>query len=588
MKLRERENIVLRGIGASPGIAIASGFFLNRSMPSFIKSYVPEKDVEREVAKFLGAVESSKLQLSGIKETIQDKESDQYKILDVHLSILEDSMLIDSTVKLIKDFNFKAEWALNRVLEDLIESFQRIEDTYLKQRGDDIRQIGHRIFDNLSGKKVDSIQEVGEEVIIVAQDLSPADTAQMIDRPVKGFATDMGSRTSHTVIVARSLRIPAVVGLGNITNNFLPGVEYIIDGYEGLVIIAPDETTVYEYRKKLLRLEKKRVSMVKFSKLPAVTRDGRSFKIMANIELPHEAGKAIDMGADGIGLYRTEFIYLNRRALPTEEEQFEIYRSVVEKFPRLGVTIRTIDLGGDKFASHIDLAEEMNPAMGLRAIRFCLREKGIFKTQLRSILRASAYGKTRIMFPMISGVREVREAMAVVEEAKKELKMEGLKYDAGIELGIMIEIPSAALISDILAGMVDFFSIGTNDLIQYALAIDRVNEYVTYLYEPLHPAVIRMIHNIVISGHEKGIKVAMCGEMAGETQYLPVLLGLELDELSMTSDSIPFVKGIIRKSRFDDAKSFLQGIRSLETGLDVSVRLKEKFEELFPEEINAK
>ncbi len=582
------KNIIFTGIGASPGIAIAKGFFLNRAIPNFIKSFIPEKDVTSEVNKFLEAVDLSKSQLLDIRGTLQDETSEHHKILGVHLSILEDSMLIDSTVKLIQDYNFKAEWALNRVLDDLVESFHKIEDLYLKQRGDDIKQIAHRIFENLAGKRIDSILEVMEDVVIISHDLSPADTAQMIDQPVRGFATDVGSRTSHTVIVARSLRIPAVVGLGNITQTFRPGVEYIIDGYEGVVIIAPDDSTVYEYRKKLTRKEKKRVFMVKFSKLPAVTKDGRRVEVMANIELPNEAYQAREFGADGIGLYRTEFIYLNRRDLPSEEEQFDIYKKVAEKFPMAGVTIRTIDLGGDKFASHVDLAEEMNPAMGLRAIRFCLKEKDIFKTQLRAILRASIYGKTRIMFPMISGVREIREAIGLVNDVKNELKNEGLPYDSGIQLGCMIEVPSAALISDILAKMVDFFSIGTNDLIQYSLAIDRVNEYVTYLYEPLHPAVIRMIRYIVESAHGGGIPVAMCGEMAGEHQYIPILLGLELDELSMNADSIPLVKGIIRKSRFEEAKEFVGGVGSCETGADISAKLRVKFEELFPEEINGK
>jgi phosphotransferase system enzyme I (PtsI) len=410
----------------------------------------------------------------------------------------------------------------------------------------------------------------------------------MLGRSVKGFATDMGSRTSHTAIVARSLRIPAVVGLGSVTSYFSYDEMYIIDGYEGIVIISPDDSLISDYGKKLARMEKKRRSLVKFSKLPSITRDGRRLKVMANIEMPHEADRALELGADGIGLYRTEFIYLNRRDMPLEDEQFKIYKSVVEKFEGGEVTIRTLDLGGDKFVSHVDLAEEMNPAMGLRAIRFCLREKEIFKTQLRAIFRASVYGRVRIMFPMVSCVWEIQEAMKVVSEVKSELSDKGLSFDEEVKIGIMIEVPSAAIISDILAGMVDFFSIGTNDLIQYSLAIDRVNESVTYLYDPLHPAIIRMIKFIVDSAHNAGIKVAMCGEMAGDHMFLPVLIGLELDELSMNADSIPLAKTIIRKSDFEDAKVFLESIRSHMTGKDISETLRSKFEELYPEEVGEK
>jgi phosphotransferase system enzyme I (PtsI) len=582
---RDMKNIIVSGIPASPGVAIGKGFFLDRALPSFIKSYISREEVEDEVEKFLSAVSRSTKQLRSIRDSLPDKSGEHYQILGVHLSMLEDSMLIDSTIRMIRDYYFKAEWALDKVLQNLVESFHQMEDHYLKQRGDDIRQIAHRIFENLAGRRVDSILEVDEDVVIIAHDLSPADTAQMMDLPVKGFATDMGSTTSHTAIVARSLRIPAVVGLGSVTNYFSYDETYVIDGYEGIVIVSPDQVLVTDYQKKLGRMEKRRRSLVKFSKLPSVTNDGRKLKIMANIELPHEADHALELGADGIGLYRTEFIYLNRRDMPLEDEQFEIYRNVVEKFEGDEVTIRTFDLGGDKFVSHVDLAEEMNPAMGLRAIRFCLKEKEIFKTQLRAILRASAHGRVRIMFPMVSCVWEIEEAKKIVEEVKGDLTRKGLSFDEEIKVGIMVEVPSAAIISDILAGMVDFFSIGTNDLIQYSLAIDRVNESVTYLYDPLHPAIIRMIKFIVDSGHSAGIDVAMCGEMAGDQLFLPILLGLELDELSMNADAIPLAKTIIRKSNFAEARDFLETIKSYTTGRDITESLRFRFEELYAEEL---
>lgn len=581
----ESKNIILKGIAASPGISIAKGYFLDRALPSFIKSYVSKQQVKEEIDRFLGAVSRSKLQLMEIRDSLVDKNSDQYQILEVHLSMLEDSMLVDSTIKMIRDYHFKAEWALNKIVQELLDSFHRIEDVYLKQRGDDIKQIAHRLFENLAGRRVDSVQEVEDDVVIIAHDLSPADTAQMMDRPVKGFATDMGSRTSHTAIVARALRIPAVVGLGSVTSYFSYDETYIIDGYEGVVVIFPDESLVEDYRKKLARMERRRLSLVKFSKLPSVTKDGKKIKVMANIELPHEADQALELGADGIGLYRTEFIYLNRRDLPSEEEQFEIYRSVIEKFRHNHVTVRTLDLGGDKFVSHVDLAEEMNPALGLRAIRLCLKEKGIFKTQLRAILRASDFGRARIMFPMISSVWEIEEAKKVVEEVKDELRGKGVPFDEDIKIGIMVEVPSAAVIADILAKEVDFFSIGTNDLIQYSLAIDRVNETVTYLYDPLHPAIIRMISFTVKAAHDAGIEAAMCGEMAGDQIYIPALVGLELDELSMNADSIPLAKTIIRKSNFKEARAFMENVRSFSTGKELSDSLREKFAELYPEEI---
>ncbi|NIS74073.1 MAG: phosphoenolpyruvate--protein phosphotransferase [Deltaproteobacteria bacterium] len=585
---REMKNIIVSGIPASPGIAIGKGFFLDRALPSFIKSYISREEVEDEVEKFLSAVSRSKKQLHSIRDSLPDSSGEHYQILGVHLSMLEDSMLIDSTIRMIRDNYFKAEWALDKVLQNLMESFHQMEDLYLKQRGDDIRQIAHRIFENLAGRRVDSISEVDEDVVIIAHDLSPADTALMMDLPVRGFATDMGSTTSHTAIVARSLRIPAVVGTGSVTSYFSYDEIYIIDGYEGIVIISPDQALVTDYQKKLGRMEKRRRSLIKFSKLPSVTNDGRKLKIMANIELPHEADHALELGADGIGLYRTEFIYLNRRDMPLEDEQFEIYRNVVEKFEGDEVTIRTFDLGGDKFVSHVDLADEMNPAMGLRAIRFCLKEKEIFKTQLRAILRASAHGQVRIMFPMVSCAWEIEEAKKIVEEAKGDLSRKGLSFDEEIKVGIMVEVPSAAIIADILAGMVDFFSIGTNDLIQYSLAIDRVNESVTYLYDPLHPAIIRMVKFIVDSGHSAGIDVAMCGEMAGDHLFLPVLLGLELDELSMNADAIPLAKTIIRKSNFAEARAFLETIKSLATGRDITESLRFRFEELYAEELGKK
>jgi len=575
---------VLQGIPASPGVAIGKVFFVNRALPRSILSTVSKDKAEEEVAGFLRAVARSREQIQSIQDSVKDQSTDHYQILSVHLALLEDSMLIDQTVRLIRENRFKADWAFNKVLQNLLQTFHRIEDKYLRERGHDLRQIGHRVLENLAGRPVESVASIREPVIVIAHDLSPADTAQILNSPVLGFATDVGSKTSHTAITARSLGIPAVVGLERVTQEFTENEEAIVDGEEGVVVLRPTAETVREYTEKKKAYTLRIRDLAKFAKLPAVTRDGKTLKLLANIEFPEEAEVSLRSGADGVGLYRTEFLYLNRRDLPSEEEHFQTYRRVAEKFARQPVTIRTIDLGGDKFASQLELAEEMNPAMGLRAIRFCLREKDIFKQQIRAILRASSYGDVRIMFPMISGVRELREALAVVEEAKAELKKRRISFNRKMRAGIMVEIPSAAIVADLLAREVDFFSIGTNDLIQYALAIDRVNEHVSYLYEPLHPAILRLIRRIVDAGHDAGIPVAMCGEMAGEPLYSYVLLGLGMDEWSMNATSIPRVKRILRKSVAYEAREFVGELLAHATASDIAEILMKKLEVLFPEE----
>ncbi len=575
---------VLQGIPASPGVAIGKVFFVNRALPRSVLSTVSKDKAEEEVAGFLRAVARSREQIQSIQDSVKDQSTDHYQILSVHLALLEDSMLIDQTVRLIRENRFKADWAFNKVLQNLLQTFHRIEDKYLRERGHDLRQIGHRVLENLAGRPVESVASIREPVIVIAHDLSPADTAQILNSPVLGFATDVGSKTSHTAITARSLGIPAVVGLERVTQEFTENEEAIVDGEEGVVVLRPTAETVREYTEKKKAYTLRIRDLAKFAKLPAVTRDGKTLKLLANIEFPEEAEVSLRSGADGVGLYRTEFLYLNRRDLPSEEEHFQTYRRVAEKFARQPVTIRTIDLGGDKFASQLELAEEMNPAMGLRAIRFCLREKDIFKQQIRAILRASSYGDVRIMFPMISGVRELREALAVVEEAKAELKKRRISFNRKMRAGIMVEIPSAAIVADLLAREVDFFSIGTNDLIQYALAIDRVNEHVSYLYEPLHPAILRLIRRIVDAGHDAGIPVAMCGEMAGEPLYSYVLLGLGMDEWSMNATSIPRVKRILRKSVAYEAREFVGDLLAHATASDIAEILMKKLEVLFPEE----
>ncbi|HSE14023.1 MAG TPA: phosphoenolpyruvate--protein phosphotransferase [Candidatus Deferrimicrobium sp.] len=575
---------ILKGIPASGGVAIGKGFFLNRVLPRSVRSTVGREQVDEEVAAFQRAVARSREQILQIRDGVADSSSAHHQILSVHLALLEDSMIVDETVRTIRENQFAADWAFNKVLQNLLETFHRIEDPYLRERGHDLRQIGHRVLENLAGRPVDSVAAIRDPVVIVAHDLSPADTAQILKSPVLGFATDVGSRTSHTAITARSLGIPAVVGVEGATEEFRSAETVIVDGEEGVVVFDPTEETIRKYQERRKVYAQRTRDLAKFARLPTVTRDGKTLLLLANIEFPEEADVALRSGAYGVGLYRTEFLFLNRKDLPSEEEHFETYRKVAEKFVRHPVTIRTFDLGGDKFASQIELAEEMNPAMGLRAIRFCLKEKEIFKPQIRAILRASTYGNVRMMFPMISGVGELREAMAVVEEVRGELRRRRIPYDKEMSIGIMVEIPSAAIMADLLAREVGFFSIGTNDLIQYSLAIDRVNEHVSYLYEPLHPAILRLIRRIVEAGHDAGIPVSMCGEMAGEPFYSYALLGLGLDELSMNAAAIPRVKRILRKSVAYEAKEFSGTLLLHATATEIGKVLRKKVEDLFPDE----
>jgi len=575
---------MLQGIPASPGVAIGKAFFVNRVLPRSVHSTVTRDKIDEEVAAFLRAVVRSKEQIQSIRDSVKDQSTDHYQILSVHLALLDDSMLVDQTVRLIRENRFKADWAFNKVLQNLLETFHRIEDKYLRERGQDLRQIGHRVLENLAGRTMESVVSIKEPVVVIAHDLSPADTAQILKSPVLGFATDVGSKTSHTAITARSLGTPAVVGLERVTGEFAENETVVVDGEEGVVILRPTPEVLKEYTDKQKAYALRIRDLAKFAKLPAVTKDGKTLKLLANIEFSEEVDVALRSGALGVGLYRTEFLFLNRKDLPSEEEHFQTYRRIAEKCGRQPVTIRTLDLGGDKFASQLELAEEMNPAMGLRAIRFCLREPDIFKQQIRAILRASSYGQVQMMFPMISGVGELRTALAVVEEARSELRKRRISYDRNMRVGIMVEIPSAAIIADQLAREVDFFSIGTNDLIQYVLAIDRVNEHVSYLYEPLHPAVLRLIRRVVDGGHDAGIPVAMCGEMAGEPVYAYVLLGLGVDEWSMNATSIPRVKRILRKSVAYEAREFVAELLVHPTAADISGNLMKKLVELFPEE----
>jgi phosphotransferase system enzyme I (PtsI) len=585
--MRDQQPIkgVLKGIAASSGIVIGRAFLVHRGRMRIPQKAIQPPQVGAEIKRFRKAIERSKHQLQEIKEKILAEEVRRhFFILDVHLMILDDKMLIQDTIEVIKTRRINAEWALDIVIGKLNTAFDTIEDEYLRERKHDVNYVVQRIFRNLLGRRLDDLAKIKRNVIVVAHDLSPADTIQMNLNHVAGFITNIGGRVSHTAILSRSLGIPAVVGLEMATSAINGGDLLIIDGYGGTVIINPDEAISKEYleKRKQIRLLEKEV--LKYATLTAETRDGYRIRMGANIELVEELPLALRHGAEGIGLYRTEILYLNREDLPSEEEQFQTYKKVAEGIAPNSAVIRTLDVGGDKFISKYGYDTEANPALGLRAIRLSLKEPHLFKAQLRGILRASAFGKLKILLPMISGIPEVRRSKEILEEAKKELKGEGISFDEEIQIGAMIEIPSASIIADALAHEVDFFSIGTNDLIQYALAIDRINEHVSYLYEPLHPAILRMIRGIVEAGHRAGIEVGICGEMASDPAFILVLLGMGLDELSMTPFHIPWVKKILRRSSYEEAKLLLDEVYRLSTAAEIADYVKGRMAERFPDD----
>ncbi|NIS62292.1 MAG: phosphoenolpyruvate--protein phosphotransferase [Proteobacteria bacterium] len=585
--MRDQQSMkrVLKGIAASSGIVIGRAFLVHRGRVRIPQKSIEPSSVSAEIKRFKRAIERSKHQLREIKEKILAEEVRRhFFILDVHLMILDDKMLIQDTVEVIKTRRINVEWALDIVIGKLNTAFDTIEDEYLRERKHDVNYVAQRIFRNLLGRGHDDLARIKGNVIVVAHDLSPADTIQMNLNHVAGFITDIGGKISHTAILSRSLGIPAVAGLETATSVIRGGDLLIIDGYAGTVIINPDEAISREYIEKRKQIRFLEREVLKYAALPAETRDGYRVKMGANIELVEELPLALRHGAEGIGLYRTEILYLNRKDLPSEEEQFDTYRKVAEGIAPSSAVIRTLDVGGDKFLSTYGYDHEVNPALGLRAIRFSLKEPELFKIQLRGILRASAFGKLKILFPMISGIAEVRQSKEILEETKEELVREGIPFDEGIQVGAMIEIPSASFIADALAHEVDFFSIGTNDLIQYTLAIDRINELVSYLYEPLHPAILRMIRGIVDAGHRAGIEVGICGEMAADPAHILILLGMGLDELSMTPFYIPRVKKILRRSSYEEAKQLLDEAYQLSTAAEIEEYVKKKMAERFPED----
>jgi phosphotransferase system enzyme I (PtsI) len=556
----------LSGIPVSPGIIIGKARFVHRSTAKIIYQYlVSDERAKEEVDRFKAALATTKEQIITLKNGMPEPIKKHAFILDAHVMILDDSMLADSTIETIRAEKINAEWALKKSIQHIRQLFEQIEDEYIRDRISDVENVAERILLNLAEEEQENLFEIEERVIIVAHDLSPVDTSGMNIAKVMGFVTDVGGRTSHTAIMAQALKIPAIVGLESVTRQVQDGTLLVVDGNTGEVIIDPDDETIIHFQEKQLLHEKYESSILRVSHLPAETLDGHQIAIRANIEFLEEVATAKDHGAEGVGLYRTEFLYLMSKGFPTEEELFEDYREVAEILAPSPVTIRTLDLGGDKFTSEMELSQEMNPALGLRAIRFCLKEPEIFKTQLRAILRAGIHGNIRLMFPMISGLQEILDTRQILRDVMDELEREKVDYDPNIPVGIMIEVPSAVTVADLLAKQVDFFSIGTNDLIQYALAIDRVNEHVAYMYQPFHPAVLRMIRQVVEAARAAGISVSLCGEMAGDPLFTFILLGLGIDELSMNAGVIPVVKKIVRSISMEEAQADLGTIMQLET-----------------------
>jgi phosphotransferase system enzyme I (PtsI) len=551
---------MLRGIPVSQGVSRSRVVVLDRTRIDPAKWGILESDQAGEEDRLQTSLVETRQQILAVQERLREAMgADEAQIFDAHLLVLEDPMLLQETARFIREDLVTAEFAFHQASEKYADALAKVDDSYLSERAADIRDVTQRVLANLMGQpQCTALADLTEPCIVVAHDLTPSDTATMDPAMVLGFVTEVGSRTSHTAILARSMRIPAVLGLGEAIGELHTGESVLLDGFNGFVVIDPSEQTLFEYGQLVDRQTSIEESLEVIHDDAAETKDGHRIVLSANIERAADVEGVLQCGATGVGLFRTEFLFINRSDLPDEEEQFAAYRQVAESLAPDPVIIRTLDLGGDKLVSHINVAAETNPFLGWRAIRLCLEETDLFRTQLRAILRASAFGNLKIMYPMISGVEELEAANALLDECREQLRAEGVAFGDDVEVGVMIEIPSAALIADSLAKRVKFLSIGTNDLIQYALAVDRLNEKIAHLYEPTHPGILRLIKMTVDAGLAHGIWTGICGEMAGDLTAVPLLLGLGVTELSVTPSMVPRVKMLIRSIEMSEARKLAE------------------------------
>ncbi|MBR34681.1 MAG: phosphoenolpyruvate--protein phosphotransferase [Nitrospinae bacterium] len=579
--------IKLAGIGASRGIAIGKIYLLDRSRMCVLKYEIRKDEINKEIQRFKEAVAESTKYLNKIKEKAKKNLDSKFLgIMNGHMMILQDDLLVSETIDRIKNERINAEWVFQKSMKRLRNIFLKMDDEYLRERGKDIDHVGNLILRNLIGHDQESIADLNEKAIIVSRDLAPSDVVQMKKDKVLGFVTEAGGKTSHVSIMAASFEIPAVVGLNGIIEKAGLGDSIIVDGIEGVVIINPTKEEFKHYLKKRQIFEYHNKELLKIKDLKAETTDGFSVKLMANIETNLEIPLAKRQGAQGVGLFRTECLFLNRQDLPSEEEHFQIYKETVESFAPHPVIIRTLDAGGDKIVPQLNKIEA-NPALGLRAIRYSLKQLNIFKEQLRAILRAGHFGNIKIMYPLISGLEEIQKANEILEEVKEDLSRDGIPFKKNIEIGIMIETPSAAVIADVLAHAVDFFSIGTNDLIQYVLAVDRTNEMVASLYQPLHPSVLRLIQLVLKSAEKANIEVSVCGSMGGNPLSALILLGLgKIDSMSMYAHSLPKIKKMIRNVSLKDAKDISSHILTLSSFKEINDYVSAEVPKRFSDDMN--
>ena len=566
MRLKGSE--VMKGLGVSPGIGIGKAFIIDKGPINIIKNYV--NDAEKEIDRLKAALDMAKEQLNELYiSTIDELGEKEAQIFKSHEMMLEDDTFISDVEDRINREGVNAEFALNETSNVYIKMFQSIEDEYLRERSEDIKDVMNRVIRILMCISSVDFSNMEENSIIVAKDLTPSDTAQLDRTKVAAMITEVGGKTSHAAIIARIMGIPTIVGLNNITDKIKDGDTVICDGKTGKVLINPNAKQLFHYNKKKNIEDEIKNELRNQVGLPSITNDGFKVSLSANIGVPNDVDMALENDAEGIGLFRSEFIFMNRDRQPTEDEQFEQYKEVLVKMGDKPVIIRTMDIGGDKNVPYIDIPKEMNPFLGYRAIRFCLGNVEVFRTQLRAILRASVYGNVKIMIPMISTMKELKDSKKILQQAKDELKSEGIKFKNDIEIGIMIEIPSAAIISDLLAKEVDFFSIGTNDLIQYTMAVDRMNSKLSYLYSQYHPALLRLIKGIIDNAHNAGIWVGMCGEAAGDPKLIPVFVGMGLDEFSMNSPSILRSRYIVRNLNKEDMQKIARNTLDMENAIEV-------------------